>query len=162
MKLNIASLFILMNMVLFTSCEKSNDDDDNNQEKTKTELISASVWKYDNAQIDADNNGTGDMNVPAGVIEPCQTDNTLTFNANGSGTMDEGATKCDANVPQTSSFTWSFTSNETVINFTGAVFAGIGGDFKIIALTETDLKLSKVLTIPGSPTPLTVIASFKH
>ena len=58
MKLNIAALFILMNMVLFTSCEKSNDDD-NNQEKTKTELISASVWKYDNAQIDADNNGTG-------------------------------------------------------------------------------------------------------
>ena len=36
MKLNIAALFILMNIVLFTSCEKSNDDDNNN-EKTKTE-----------------------------------------------------------------------------------------------------------------------------
>lgn len=161
MKLNIAALFILMNMVLFTSCEKSNDDD-NNQEKTKTELISASVWKYDNAQIDVDNNGTGDMNVPAGVIEPCQTDNTLTFAANGSGTMDEGATKCDAGDPQTSPFSWNFTSNETVINFTAAIFAGVGGEFKIISLTETDLKLSKVITVPGSPAPLTVIVSFKH
>ncbi len=161
MKLNIAALFILMNVVLFTSCEKSNGDDDNN-EKTKTELISASVWKYDNAKIDLDNNGTGDMAVPDGVIELCQTDNTLTFSANGSGTMDEGATKCNAGDPQTSAFTWTFTSSETVINFTGAIFAGVGGDFKIIALTETDLKLSKVITVPGSPAPLTVIASFKH
>ena len=159
MKLNIAALFILMNMVLLTSCEKSNDD---NNEKTKTELITASVWKYDNAKIDLDNNGTGDMNVPDGVIEPCQTDNTLTFFANGSGTMDEGPTKCDAGDPQTSSFTWSFTSNETVITFTGAIFAGVGGDFKIITLTETDLQLSKVMTDPGSGTSYTVIASFKH
>ena len=162
MKLSIASLFLLMNIVLFTSCEKSNDDDDNNQQKTKTELISASAWKYDNAKIDVDNNGTGDMDLPAGVIQPCQTDNTLTFAANGSGTIDEGLSKCNTGDPQTNLFTWSFTSNETVLNFSAAFFAGIGGgDFKILALTETELKLSKVVTA-GLPTPVTVIVSFKH
>ena len=161
MKSKLIAVFILLSAVIFTGCEKDNDDDDNTQ-KTKTELISASVWKFDNAQIDADDNGTGDINLPAGYLQACQTDNTLTFNANGSGLIDEGPTTCNTGDPQSAPFTWTFTSNETVINFTAPIFAGVGGEFKLISLTETELKLSKTLPILGSPAPVTVIASFKH
>ena len=162
MKSKLTAAFILLSAVIFTGCEKDNDDDNNNQPKTKTELISASVWKFDNAKIDADNNGIGDLDLPAGIITDCQKDNTLSFNANGSGVMDEGATKCDAADPQTTNFTWNFNGTETQVNFTAAIFTGFGGDFKLISLTETELKLSKAVTVPGAPTPVTVIASFKH
>jgi hypothetical protein len=146
-------------LLLLGSCQK---DDGGAAPKTKTELISSTSWKYNDAKIDTDNNGTGDLALPAGFVEACQTDNTIVFANSGSGTVDEGGTKCDQADPQTIPFTWNFGTNETVINFSSAVFVGVGGDFKIISLTETELVLSKVLTIPGIPLPLTVIVSFKH
>ena len=149
----------LTSVIILGSCQK--DDSASTTPKTKTELITSSSWKYNDAKIDLDNNGTGDIPLPAGFIEPCQTDNTITFTSNGSGTVNEGALKCDVADPQTIPFTWSFTSNETMINFSSAVFAGIGGDFKIISLTETELIISQQVTIPPAPA-LTIVASFKH
>jgi hypothetical protein len=50
-----------------------------------------------------------------------------------------------------------------MINFSSAVFAGIGGDFKIVSLTETELIISQQVSVLPPPLPaVTVIASFKH
>lgn len=144
-------------MLLIISCQKEGSG-----AKSKTELIASASWKYESAAIDSDNNGTGETPLPAGILEACQTDNLLIFAANGSGTVDEGATKCNAGDPQTVPFTWTFGTNETVINFSSAVFAGVSGEFKIITLTETQLVLSKSITVSPLPFPVTVIASFKH
>jgi hypothetical protein len=157
--MKVLSILALFSIMLFGSCQK---DEGGTTPKTKQELISSSAWKYNDAKIDSDNNGTGDVALPAGLVEPCQTDNTLVFTSNGTGTLDEGPTKCDAGDPQSVPFTWSFGSNETVINFSSVVFAGVGGDFKIISLTETELVLSKQLTVPPVPLPVTVVVSFKH
>ena len=152
-------VFIASSLMIFSSCQK---DDDKPSAKTKTELITSLSWKYNDAKIDLDNNGTGDQPIPAGFIEACQTDNKITFTSNGTGTIDEGPKKCDDADPQTLPFTWSFTNNETMINFSSALFAGIGGDFKVITLTETDLVISQQVTIPPSPIALAIVASFKH
>ena len=97
--MKVLSLLSLLSTVLILgSCQK--DDSTNTTTKTKTELITLKAWKYNDAKIDTDNNGTGDQAIPAGVIEPCQTDNAITFTTNGSGTIDEGPTKCDAGDPQ--------------------------------------------------------------
>lgn len=157
--MRVVSFLTLFAFVLLSSCQK---DEGGTPPKTKKELISSSAWKYNDAKIDSDNNGTGDVALPAGLIEPCQTDNTIVFTSNGTGTLDEGATKCDAGDPQSVPFTWVFESNESVINFSSVVFAGVGGDFKIISLTETELVLSKQLTVPPVPLPITVVVSFKH
>lgn len=154
------SVVVVASMLVMTSCQK--DESTNNTPKTKTELITSASWKYNDAKIDTDNNGTGDVALPAGFIESCQTDNVIIFAAGGTGTVDEGAFKCDPADPQSIPFTWSFTSNETMINFSSAVFAGIGGDFKIISLTETELKISQQVTIPPSPIALSIVATFKH
>jgi hypothetical protein len=156
------SLFaFLFSLLVLGGCQK--DDSSGSTPKTKTELITSSSWKYNDAKIDADNNGTGDQPIPAGFVEACQLDNTITFTSNGSGSIDEGPTKCDAADPQSLPFTWSFTSNETIINFSSAVFAGIGGDFKIVSLTETELIISQQVSVLPPPLPaVTVIASFKH
>jgi hypothetical protein len=160
--MKVLSFFAFLSLVVLGSCQKDDDGTPAPSPKTKQELIASSAWKYNDAKIDTDNNGTGDVALPAGVVEACQTDNTILFTTNGAGTIDEGATKCDNADPQSIPFTWSFSSNETVINFSSAIFAGVGGDFKIISLTETELVLSKQLTVPQIPLPLTVVASFKH
>ncbi len=156
------SLFaFLFALLVLGGCQK--DDSSGSTPKTKTELITSSAWKYNDAKIDTDNNGTGDQPIPAGFVEACQLDNTITFTSNGSGSIDEGPTKCDDADPQSLPFTWSFTSNETMINFSSAVFAGIGGDFKIVSLTETELIISQQVSVLPPPLPtVTVIASFKH
>ena len=114
--MKVLSLVSFLSAVLILgSCQK--DDSTDPAPKTKTELITLKAWKYNDAKIDTDNNGTGDQPIPAGVLEACQTDNNITFVVGGSGTIDEGPTKCDATDPQSVPFTWSFTSNETMINF---------------------------------------------
>lgn len=159
--MKVLSFFTFLgSLLVLGSCQK--DGSSSNTAKTKTELITSSSWKYNDAKIDTDNNGTGDVSLPAGFIEPCQTDNKITFTSNGAGTVDEGPTKCDAADPQSIPFTWSFTNNETTINFSSALFAGIGGDFKIISLTETDLIISQQVTIPPSPIAISIVATFKH
>lgn len=152
-------LILALSSAALFGCEK--DDDDNNQQSEKTTFLVQSAWRFDNAGIDVDRNGTIETALPAGSLESCFTDNTITFSANGNGMVDEGPTKCDAADPQTTPFTWSFAANETAMNISGDVVAGIeGGQFKIIALTSTKLSLSKDTSILGAPVAL--IAEFKH
>jgi hypothetical protein len=133
--------------------------------KTKTELITKSAWKYESAGIDSDNNGTIDIPIPAsglGSLPACQTDNVSTLVSNGTGTVDEGPSKCAPADPQSAPFTWAFQTNETEINFSGAVVAGQSGVFKIITLNDINLVLSQKRTVPGFTSPVTVIATLKH
>ena len=126
----------------------------------KTELITASAWKYDNAGMDADRNGTIDVSISS-QLQPCQTDNTITFSGNGTGVVSEGSTKCDPNAPQNTPVTWSFANNEGSINIGGGGIIGISGQFKIITLNTTTLTLSKDTTITGFGS-LALVVQLKH
>lgn len=152
-------LYFLPILFLATSCDK-NDDDTPPAGKTKTQILTESTWKFQAAGLDADKNGTWETNL-ANVIPDCAEDNTLKFDANGSGTADEGTTKCSTNANQTTSFNWAFASNETVINITGNAVLGYGGQYKITSLTESKLSLSKDTTITGFGNQ-TIIADFVH
>ena len=120
--------------------------------KTKTELISASSWKFDNAKV-----GGNDVSA---FLKVCEKDNILVFNANGSGTIDEGATKCNAGDPQSRPFTWAFLTNETLIQINTALFAGGTGNITLITLTETQLVGSQDITVNNSTQ--TAVVTFKH
>lgn len=126
-----------------TSCGK----DSGSSTPTKTETISSASWKYDAAGIDGDRNGTIDIPPPTGTILPCMTDNTITFNANGTGTIDEGTTKCNTTDPQSTAINWSFTNSETALNLNGTSVLGVSGPFKILSLTSTQLSLAKDTTV---------------
>lgn len=151
------TIFVTAGVIIAAGCSKEKSKGEN-----KTDTISQSSWKYQSATVDQDNNGTGDFPVPPGTFQTCETDNLITFKKDGTGTIDEGPTKCNAADPQTISFTWNFSSNETVLNINTPLLAGVGGDFKIIALTDTQLVLSKLITVPGFPAPITVIVTFVH
>src|SRR4051812_42147827 len=96
-------------LLTFAGCKKSSD----NKSKTKTEIISQSSWKIDNAKVSG-------IDVTSS-LDACEIDNILTFSSNGTGTLDEGATKCDASDPQSNPFSWNFASNETMLHISTVV-----------------------------------------
>jgi Lipocalin-like domain len=126
--------------VFIIACKK-NSDYNNNTPKTKTELISASVWKFDNAKVSG-------VDI-SGFLDDCDKDNTVTFVSNGSGTADEGPTKCNSADPQTVSFTWTFENNETTLQATAPLFPGGNGTFTIVTLTDAQLVVSQDITVSG-------------
>lgn len=152
-------LAVLLFACLF-SCKKSSDDGSQN-----TGHITSGPWKYNTGGIDQDRNGTIDIPFSATpLVMPCMTDNTGLFNADGTGTTDEGPTKCDPGLPQSSSFTWSFQNNETELQVAGNGLFGLGGNLKIRELTHTAFEVSKDTTIIFGGLPMTVglIFELKH
>lgn len=72
-------------------------------------------------------------------MDACTKDDITVFKTDGTVTFDEGATKCDAGDPQTTSGTWEFQDNETKLK---VVSDGETEIFNIIELTSSKLKIS--------------------
>jgi hypothetical protein len=147
MKLVKAVIAILLLCFFLSACKKSSTSS-----KTRTELLTQSSWKFDNAKV----NG---VDVSA-LLQTCQKDNIIVFASAGTGTLDEGATKCNSGDPQTSSFTWNFATNETVLHVSTVLFAGGSSDFNIVTLSDTQLVLSQDITVSG--TTQNAVVTFKH
>ncbi len=141
---------LLFIVIGFSNCKKSSDPVVT--PKTKTELITASSWKFDNARV-------GGSDVSA-FIQACQKDNILLFVAAGTGTVDEGALKCNSSDPQTNPFAWNFASSETVLHISTVLFTGGSSDFILVTLTEAQLVVSQNVTISGSTQ--NAVVTFKH
>ena len=73
------------------------------------------------------------------IMPACSKDDVTVFNTDGTATFDEGATKCDAGDPQTTSGTWQFQDNETKLQ---VVSDGDTEIFNIVELTSSKLKIS--------------------
>lgn len=146
--LNLVTSLVISAAVFFTACSKS----DSSTSKTKTELITQGSWKFSGATV----NGVD----VSSLLQTCQKDNVLTFSSNGSGTLDEGATKCNSSDPQTDPFTWSFMTNETVLHVSQVFFTGGSSDFTIVTLSDSQLVLSQPITI--SSTTQTATVTFTH
>lgn len=137
---------------MLTGCGK-NDNNTTPPAKTKTELLTLSAWKYKSATV-----GGADA---SSYLQACQKDNVLTFLANGTGSGDEGPTKCNAGDPQTNSFTWNFASGETILHTSNQVFSNTSNDFTIISLTATELVVETTYTPIAGPS-LLVRVTFQH
>jgi hypothetical protein len=150
---------VILSSILFVACKKK--DSDSPGGSNKTALLTQSSWKFNNAGIDPNKDGTIDTDI-SGFISACLKDNTVSFSStNNSGTMDEGASKCNTSDPQSVPFTWAFTDNETKINITGNVIAGKGGSYNINSLTSTSFSLSKDTLISGFG-QTTIVVNLKH
>ena len=107
---------------------------------TKKYFITRNTWRFSSAKI-----GTTDISAS---LQTCQKDNILTFAAAGTGTNDEGATKCNAGDPQTTPFTWNFAASETQLFISSTLFAGGSNTFNIVTLSSTQMVLSQSITVP--------------
>ena len=148
--LGIAVFFLLI--FPFFSCKKSSDS----SSKSKTTLATQSSWKIQSVGADLDKNGTVDLDVTS-QLQACQTDNVYTLKSDGTGTADEGSTRCSSTDPQTSAITWSFKSNEATINCN---FGVLNGDATISTLNDVNFVLWKDTTY--SSTPMRMYVTLKH
>ena len=138
---------IFFTSVLTTSCNKNDSP-----APTNTDYIIKATWKFDKAM-----SGGSDV---SGFVNSCYKDNIMTFQANGNGIFDEGATKCNSGDPQTINYTWNFTNNGAILNITGNVVAGQSGSFSVITLNDTQLVLQTTISTPSGP--VTGQIYFKH
>ena len=149
MKKQTASLLTYLAAILFilSACQKDNEDPP--AQKTKTELISQASWKFSSATVSGVD--------ASGYLQACQKDNIYTFVAAGTGTIDEGPSKCNSGDPQTSPFTWNFLSNETMIHISTVLFSGGSNDFTLVSLSTTQLVASQ-----NYPPYGTIVVTFVH
>lgn len=158
-----ALLAIAFASLAVTSCNKKSDPEPT--AATKADMMASSSWTYQDGGIDQNRDGAVDANSSFSVLLPtlvpsCRTDNTLSFKKDNTGTVDEGATKCNAADAQTTSFNWSFADNETAINISNNVFALMNGKSKIYTLTSTSFSLTRDTVLGGTTYPIIVI--LKH
>jgi hypothetical protein len=137
-------------LLILAGCSK--DDDAPPTNKTKTELITQGTWKFSDAKV----NGVS----VATFLQACQKDNVLTFITGGTGTANEGATKCNAADPQSNPFNWTFQTNETLLFVSTPLFTGGSSTFTIVSLTETELVVSQNITVTG--TAQNAVITFVH
>ena len=134
--------------ILFMSCSK----EDGTSGKSRLDLLCQAAWKF-NAAFSGAANVSGDF-------AACEKDNVIKFNTVGSGTADEGPSKCNAADPQTPAFSWAFQANETEINLNRVLYTGGGNIFRITSLTETQLVVSQTMLLAGATTTITL--TFVH
>jgi hypothetical protein len=149
--------FLFIGTLFMAGCSKNSTP-----AKTKTDIITTSAWKYSTAGVDTDNNGTIEVTLPAGTVPACVTDNTITFRSDKSGTIDEGASKCEASAPQNSPFKWELTSNDTQLTLSTPIVTGFGNDAKVVELSETKFVLSKTMAVAGFPVPVPIVIVLVH
>jgi len=133
-------------ITIFYSCQK---DSTPAPGKTKTELLTSSSWRFSSATV-----GGADA---SGYLQACQKDNIYTFVAAGTGTADEGPSKCNGADPQTNPFTWNFASSETILHISTLLFTGGSNDFTLVSLSSTQLVVSQDYPPYG-----TIVVTFVH
>ena len=155
MNTKILSFVLLGSFLAFQGC-KDDEGSTTPAAKTKTELLSASPWIM--------SAGTVSPGMPYGegnlitdlfsMSEPCEKDDETIFKADGTGSQNEGATKCDPQGGQElGAFTWSFNATETELIKDGDTFG-------LEELSETNMVVTTILIEDG--TSYTVTSTFGH
>jgi hypothetical protein len=137
-----ACLMILALSIAWASCGKSNSNNNN----SNVTLLTKSTWKFDTAGIDGNKDGKIDQEDNS--LESCFKDNTYVFNKDSTVVMDEGATKCNAADPQTSSYAWSITNTNPAV-LKSDVDPILAEGLKILTLTDTKLTVYKDTAVYG-------------
>jgi hypothetical protein len=136
--------------ICFFACKKDSEP------QSKKTLLTKGAWHVSaytvDPAIDFDGDGTDETNVYA-VMDQCIKDDHTTFFTDGKAELDEGATKCNANDPQTMSLTWSMNQDETQLEVQGI-------EYMIESLTESNMVLKEIEVI--SAVTVTHTVTFSH
>lgn len=120
---------ILLTVLVFTlpACKK---------DKSPTELLTGNDWRIKSWTVSPALLGVTDLY--ATYYDDCDKDDFTSFESNGVAIFDEGATKCNAADPQTTTGAWSLNDAETEFTLTED---GVTDTWTIKELTESTFKL---------------------
>jgi hypothetical protein len=121
---------IIITAFITFACNKSEDNSTPTNttptpKATKSELITAAVWKYSawTANPPVKDSLGNDVSDVYNFKPACERDDLLRFKTNGNLEFDQGPTKCDANADQITTGVWFFNSTETTVSIGGGVYA---------------------------------------
>lgn len=114
------------------------DKQENSAPTDKTALITAKNWRLTASTL-LESGKTTPTDEYA-LMSDCEKDNFVRFSADKEFTINEGATKCNSNAPQSETSTWRFNSDQTKILSTDP---GLGFPISadIVELTNSTLKV---------------------
>lgn len=118
--------------IALSSCKKDDEADF---------LVDASCWKA--VKSEYKDPVTGQFTEDP--IDACDADDCLIFKKDGKSVYEEGATKCDANDPQTTEGTWTLSDDKKTLTLSdpnNGTFA-----FTVVELTKTKLVVTANLFI---------------
>jgi hypothetical protein len=101
--------------IMLLSCSKPTDDN------SRQDALTTGTWKLTGYMTDYNKDGVYEEDTYA-MLGGCEKDNIYTFQVGGNGIRDEGLTKCISSNPQTSTFSWSFTDNQSRLQWGGVTY----------------------------------------
>jgi hypothetical protein len=144
----LTGILTLALLVIVSSCSKNDEPS-----ASKAQMI-ARNWKQ--TDLLASQAGTPAVSVFDTFFEPCNKDDIWQFKSDGTYTVVEGASKCDAADPDTvTTGTWQLTDNDTKIIIDDA--SEPAQTLNIVELTSTSFKLSGTETISGVVVTATIV-----
>ena len=122
------ALILLALSPMLLSCEKEDEYFD------KLGALTTGTWKLTEYSLDNDLDGVYEVDVFA-VFDFCDKDNFYTFLTDSTVILDQGPNRCYPGNPQTSISTWSFSDNQTKLQFEGV-------NYQIEELSASNLHLT--------------------
>jgi hypothetical protein len=149
---------IACGILLFAACKKDDTtpNNNNNNNTSKKDLIVGGKWQWTGLAMVYSNNGKDSLVDAWSEVKDCDKDDSYTFATDGTGIVEENATKCSDD-PQTENITWKLINNETQVEVTDDKGPSI---LTIIELTATKAVYDQRVSV-GSDS-VTVRQSFKN
>ena len=153
---------ILLFSTLVLSCTACKKEGSKQTVKTKKEILTNGKWQVvsSKALVQVPNSPT--QHDLFATLPTCQKDNLYVFNSEGTGTIDEGSSKCNPDDPQsTNTGNWQLFDNDKKLRMTvkfDMLDAEIVSD--ILELNDMSMVLKYDTTYLSYPT--TITTTFSH
>jgi Lipocalin-like domain len=134
------TVLITITALAIVSCQPDKDP----PQPTHTDLLTKAPWKFENSGIDVNRDG----NVDVGDLEPCQTDDLVTFFKDNVASFDPKEQKCDPDdMPESVKWSWRDAEQKSLrITYSDGSADDVSD---VLELSETRLVLK--IAEPGSP-----------
>jgi hypothetical protein len=144
--------FLFLAALALGSCKKN---DNSPASPTKTDLLTAKNWRVSAVTHTTIVNGQLVVTDAYAAYPACDRDDFYKFNLNNLVVRDQGSFKCDASASQTLAGPWSFSDDQTQLNYLPLGYATSPGD--IIELSASTLHVrfgpSEYYNVGSAPTP---------
>jgi hypothetical protein len=149
------AILLSLLFILLTTSSCSKEEDNGNSTIT---LITRGPWKFSKATASG-------VDV-SGLIESCIKDNILIFQSGtpqNTGSLNEGATRCNPTDPQMIDFFWEYDASFRKITITGVggsavpILPGGSNEFNIVRISQTEMVLTQNVSFSGTSQLIEVI-----
>lgn len=137
-------LLLICGVAALSACHK----DDNSPSLSRTDLLTTKNWRVTASTFTTTDQGNVTVQDDYLKYLPCERDNFTKFNSDKTVVQNEGASKCNAAAPQSSTFVWAFNQDETQLLI--GEDAGATVPFTIVELSATTLHLRTMPANSGS------------